>query len=55
MPRRKRIDKRSDYGLTRAEVDALLIGGRNRRAGSSFSTTTGIARWTSGSATVIGS
>jgi hypothetical protein len=27
MPRRKRIDKRSDYGLTRAEVDALLIGG----------------------------
>jgi hypothetical protein len=27
MPRRKRVDKRANYGLTREQVDALLISG----------------------------
>jgi hypothetical protein len=27
MPRRKRIDKKADFGLTREEVDKLLIEG----------------------------
>jgi hypothetical protein len=54
MPRRRRRDKRADYGLTREQVDALLTSGEEPPGWNTIFDDDFSKRFTCGSATVTG-